>query len=113
MSVTVSDVFPALRVVGVLSINALDSLPLPILIVIFLAFLALHRNASPISSAEIPRTVPIFYPALDATGRPQYFPSVQVHDSSLRVGRRGSKQREWKSGLDVVDEMDETERAQA
>ncbi len=50
--------------------------------------------------------LPVFYPTLDPSGRPQY---VAVHDSPPRIGRRGSKQREWRSPSlsGIVEEKDE------
>lgn len=60
---------------------------------------------------ELPADTPIYYPSVDPAGRPHFVPTSHT-DSAPRVGRRGSKQREWRCApLGAIEEDDEHERA--
>ncbi|WWC86925.1 uncharacterized protein L201_001804 [Kwoniella dendrophila CBS 6074] len=151
---TGSEMMPTLKVAGALTVRALDTLPLPLLVVVFLACLALLQwpvTASPSilptftpPSIEKDRLSPLpimenpskgFFtfsplPSAPMTAQFQLYASnptvsvplssttmqssaVKQSNSSPNLGRnvrRGSKQlREWRLGLGVVGEEDETE----
>ena len=69
-------------------------------------------ESSPSFASSPPVNSPVrqvFYPTLDAAGRPRYV-SEPDRGEIRGVGRRGSKQRDWRAGLGVVDEEEAIEQ---
>lgn len=99
---------PSVDWMGKLSVRVLDSLPLPFLIILFLACLALINF--PTTNQSI---LPTYSPPLsEKDSHSQFntgvFTNTPQYVAVVATGRRSSRFREWReSSLDSVEEVDE------